>query len=106
MRWLPLILFLYVAADFANPLMPGAVSLEDGWVEAQRRDRPREDGPAVLDGHIRVPSLPAGDLAVLARVSVKATTPRALTHGHGPWRSPVRRGLLESRDPSTPSEAH
>jgi hypothetical protein len=38
---LTLLLFLYVTADFANPLMPGAVSYPNGSVEAVHVERSR-----------------------------------------------------------------
>lgn len=38
---LALLLFLYLAADFTNPLMPGAVSLDHGSVEAVHSERAR-----------------------------------------------------------------
>jgi len=41
MTWgrLALLCLFYVAADFGNPLMPGAVSLADGFVEGVREGR-------------------------------------------------------------------
>ena len=39
MRRLPLLLLLYVTLDFANPLMPGAVSFEAGSIEVVQGDR-------------------------------------------------------------------
>jgi hypothetical protein len=38
---LSILLILYVAADFANPLMPGAVSYPNGSVEAVHVERSR-----------------------------------------------------------------
>jgi hypothetical protein len=38
---LSVLLILYVAADFANPLMPGAVSYPNGSVEAVHMERSR-----------------------------------------------------------------
>ena len=39
MRRFPLLLLLYVTLDFANPLMPGAVSFEAGSIEVVQGDR-------------------------------------------------------------------
>jgi hypothetical protein len=38
-RHLPLLLLLYVTLDFANPLMPGAVSFVAGSIEVVQADR-------------------------------------------------------------------
>jgi hypothetical protein len=39
MRRFPLLLLLYVTMDFANPLMPGAVSFQAGSIEVVQGDR-------------------------------------------------------------------
>jgi hypothetical protein len=39
MRRFPLLLLLYVTLDFANPLMPGAVSFEAGSIQVVQGDR-------------------------------------------------------------------
>jgi hypothetical protein len=38
-RRLPVLLLLYVALDFANPLMPGAVRFDAGSIEVVQADR-------------------------------------------------------------------
>ncbi|HEV8640464.1 MAG TPA: hypothetical protein VGV13_05140 [Methylomirabilota bacterium] len=54
-RWLTVLLFLYVALDFSNPLMPGAVSFDaDDSVEGVRAERPRIDDQDAIG----VPTLP------------------------------------------------
>lgn len=46
---LTLALLAYVALDFANPLMPGAVDLVAGSVAAVRPDRARTDDRTVVE---------------------------------------------------------
>ena len=48
MRRLPLLVLLYVVLDFANPLMPGAVSFERGAVESVPADRVARSPAAVM----------------------------------------------------------
>jgi hypothetical protein len=50
MRWrFPTLVLLYVTLDFANPLMPGAVSFEAGSIEVVQGDRTaRTARPAAL----------------------------------------------------------
>lgn len=41
--WLTLLLAVYLSLDFANPLLPGAVSFDDGpFIEAYRSPRLRD----------------------------------------------------------------
>jgi hypothetical protein len=51
---LALLLVVYVALDFANPLMPGAVSFEGGSVEAVDADGARPAVPVVDLGPVPV----------------------------------------------------
>jgi hypothetical protein len=44
----PLLVLLYVALDFANPLMPGAVRFERGLVESVQADRVARSPAAVM----------------------------------------------------------
>jgi hypothetical protein len=64
LRLLTCILALYIAADLANPLMPGAVTFVDGSVEAVDVERAR-----VLD---RVPDVPAAVSLAGAEVAAPA----------------------------------
>ena len=53
MRRLPLLLLLYVTLDFANPLMPGAVSFEAGSIEVVQGDRTaRAARPAAIPANL------------------------------------------------------
>jgi hypothetical protein len=93
-RHLPLLLLLYLALDFANPLMPGAVRFEAGSVEIVQADRTARaarpaaaparlvaalptvsvlPGDAMLDRPARVPPL-ASILAL--RTARRAPPPR------------------------------
>lgn len=68
---LALLVLLYVALDFANPLMPGAVRLVEGCVEAVQAERGRADsGPAQAD---RPVTADRSD-----RVAVRSVAPRRL----------------------------
>ncbi len=53
MRRFPLLLLLYVTLDFANPLMPGAVSFEAGSIQVVQGDRTaRAARPAVAPARL------------------------------------------------------
>ena len=93
MRYLPLLVLLYVVLDFANPLMPGAVRFESGSVESVQADRAgREVGavvpaPATLRTEDRLPPDPAPLAAMLAPAM------------HDPARRDVRRVPAPRSDP-------
>jgi hypothetical protein len=97
---LTFLLFLYVAADFANPLMPGAVSFPDGAIEALHVERQR-----MADV---VPVVPV----VVSDVRIEAD--RLTWHYPGPtvvdpsapWLVPLRRALLPRPEPPPPSDDH
>jgi hypothetical protein len=54
MRWrFPTLVLLYVTLDFANPLMPGAVSFEAGSIEVVQGDRTAHTArPAALPARL------------------------------------------------------
>src|SRR4029453_1641428 len=94
---LSVLLILYVAADFANPLMPGAVSYPNGSVEAVHVDRLRTaDG---LPGASVVASFERIELAELAPHPTRLMPNRPVM-GHR--LIPARRALLVGPD-SPPS---
>ena len=99
--WLTLLLFLYVAADFANPLMPGAVSYPNGSVEAVRVERSRM--AEVLPRAPVVPSFERIELRDLLWHAPRLTPIRPVT---GLRLIPVRRALLTRPDPPPSSEDH
>jgi hypothetical protein len=47
-RRVPLLVLIYVTLDFANPLMPGAVSFEGGSVEVVPGDRTARVGVSAM----------------------------------------------------------
>jgi hypothetical protein len=97
---LPVVLVLYVAADFANPLMPGAVSFTDGLIQAVRAERAR---PADLPGDL--PGLPV--LAGAEPVSPDVSDPRPTpVRAAARWLAPVRRAAARRRAPPPPVEDH
>jgi hypothetical protein len=57
-RHLPLLLVLYVTLDFANPLMPGAVSFVAGSIEVVQADRTTRAARSVPAPARLVPMVP------------------------------------------------
>jgi hypothetical protein len=98
---LSVLLILYVAADFANPLMPGAVTFLDGSVEAVHVERARfaecTPGTPVLASHERVE---------VARLTCHAPHPAPLPPAAWLRLAPVRRALQVESGPPQPSEDH
>lgn len=78
-RWLALAFLLYVALDFANPMIPGAVTFDpDDTVEAVRAD-----GAAALEQLIVIAPAPAPDAVAPARlVPLVAPAPRTVPGAH------------------------
>lgn len=105
MRRLPLLLLLYVTLDFANPLMPGAVSFEAGSIEVVQGDRTaRPTRPAA------VPASPAAEFSIWAAVPMDATLARPVS---SPFRPSIRALRAVRRAPPqhvaaspSPSEDH
>lgn len=98
---LSVLVILYVAADFANPLMPGAVTFLDGSVQAVHVERARfAEVP---------PALPApascGRVEVL-RLRGYVPSPMPISPIARLWLRPVRHALLVGSAPSPPSEDH
>jgi hypothetical protein len=105
MRWrFPTLLLVYVTLDFANPLMPGAVSFAGGSIEVVQGDRTtravRTAAPARL-----VATPPTSSV-----VAVDATLARS-DRSHPLGRPQVRRRACRSSlphctVPPSPSEDH
>ena len=99
---LALLLILYVSLDFANPMMPGAVSFDpDDSVEAVRPDRSRADGDAAPEAPGPAPERPEPGLLVrLAARPAPGIVP--------PRRAPVlpRFRPARSPDPAPGSDDH
>lgn len=97
---LTLLLFLYVTADFANPLMPGAVTYPNGTIEAVHVERSRmEDVQPVAAVVAFFDSIELADLKWHAPqvTSVRPVTKQRLV--------PARRAL-RARPDSPSSEDH
>lgn len=95
----PALLF-YVALDFANPMMPGAVALDDS-IEGTRVQRMRSETPASLPAPAPAvqrikPALPSPPEA--SRTARMAPRPEHRT----PW----RRAVAPVADPAQPTEDH
>jgi hypothetical protein len=102
MNWyrLTFLLFLYVSADFANPLMPGAVSYANGSIEAVQVERSRmEDVPPVA------PVVAFFDRIDLANLKWRAPQV-TLTHPIRTQRRVPPRRVLPARSDSSSSEDH
>jgi hypothetical protein len=96
---LPVVLLLYVAVDFANPLMPGAVSFTDGSIEIVHAERARVGD---LPGQVpRAPALDGGD--PVGR-SWRPPHPIPIRVAARRWLVPVRRGVPTRPDPPPPIE--
>jgi hypothetical protein len=101
-RRLALFLFVYVTLDFANPLMPGAVRLDGGSVDAVHAERARPLAPSVPVAFIPTPEIVVdGALHVQAR------------RRPDPMSEPCTRTVTRTRhtppsssDPTGPSEDH
>jgi hypothetical protein len=98
---LSVLLILYVAADFANPLMPGAVSYPNGSVQAVHAERSRSAD--VLPAAPIVASFERFELTDLRRDAPRVTPNRPVT---GLRLIPVRRALLTRLDAPPSSEDH
>jgi hypothetical protein len=101
-RRLAPLLILYVSLDFANPMMPGAVSFDpDDSVEAIRPDRSRVDGDAAP-----APPGPAAERLEPSRLVRLAARPAPGIVP--PRRAPVLPRLRPARspDPAPGSDDH
>jgi hypothetical protein len=98
---LSVLLILYVAADFANPLMPGAVTFLNGSVEAVHVERAR-----FLECAPGAPVLAPHEGVEVARLTCPAPHPRPLPPAARLWLVPVPRAQLVESGPPPPSEAH
>ena len=98
---LSVLLILYVAADFANPLMPGAVTFLDGSVQAVHVERARfaEVPPAT-------PALASRGRIEVPRLTRHVPPPMPIPPLAWLWLTPVRHALLGGSAPSPPSEDH
>ena len=72
-RWLALLVGLYVALDFANPMMPGAVQLVDGSLETvagcqHRSAESPAPAPTLLPRHLAAVEPPRAPVPLAARV--------------------------------------
>jgi hypothetical protein len=73
-RWAMLFLVCYLAADFANPLMPGAVNFDaNESVDGVRVERGRSEAPALV---AIVPPSPSGVTVAVALEPREAYTAR------------------------------
>jgi hypothetical protein len=85
-RWLGVVLLLYVSTDFANPLLPGAVQLDPGESIAGVTRGPLEvalDPSPVYAHHPELPALPE-------RPSVARPGSRLVAHPGWRWLLPLR----------------
>jgi hypothetical protein len=98
---LSILLILYVAADFANPLMPGAVSYPKGSVEAVHVERSRTAD--VLPDAPVIASFECVALTELPRYPVRMTASRPVPAHR---RIPVRRARVTCPDAPPSSEDH
>ena len=104
LRGWSVLLILYVAADFANPLMPEAVTFLDGSVQAVHVERARlaevPSAPAV------VPS-PGGGIEA-GRLTRDIPPPMLSASIARFWQTSARHAPLAGSDPSPspPSEDH
>jgi hypothetical protein len=98
---LSVLLILYVAADFANPLMPGAVTFLDGSVEAVHVERVR-----FAEAIPGAPVLAPHECIEVARLTSPAPPPTPLPPAVRLWLVPVPRALLVESGPPPSSEAH
>jgi hypothetical protein len=90
MRRFLLLLVLYVAVDFANPLMPGAVQFDSGTIEVVHADRiVRPVRPGTDPVHV-VAVTPVRS-ATLEVAALDVPAPRPLLAPVLPARRPVRR---------------
>jgi hypothetical protein len=102
-RGLTILLFVYLALDFANPLMPGAVQFAGGFVEVVQADRAR---PEMI--HVAADLAPAS--APLPRPPAQVGPARRSTPDGSVPRNPVAprvwRAPHASSDPPPALEDH
>lgn len=101
-RWLAVLLLAYLALDFANPLMPGAVSFDpDDSVEAVRGGHAPAPDAVSFVGEPLVPAVVRAPppRCSIARAARATRTPRErLAH--------LRRAPAPSATPARSSEDH
>jgi hypothetical protein len=100
-RRLALLLVLYFALDFANPLMPGAVQFVDGSVEVVHADRIRPESVPV---DTTLTYLPAHEQPNLLLRDPRRSAP--ISRDRRDHFVPVRRPLQAPSDSSSSSEDH
>lgn len=100
-RWFTGLLLFYVALDFADPVMPGAVSFLAGSVEAAHiREAPRVTRPSVA---LAAPAVECWK----AVCGVLAPRPLMVSRRSGPAPGvALRRAPMAASDPSAPAEDH
>ena len=98
---LSVLLILYVAADFANPLMPGAVTFLDGSVQGVHVERTRftEVPPAT-------PAPAPRERIEVLRLTRYVLPPMPIAPMAWVWLVPIRKALLVASASSPPSEDH
>ena len=101
MRRFPLLLLLYVTMDFANPLMPGAVSFEAGSIEVVQGDRTARAArpaaaPACLVTAFPISGVPIEATPTLARLASRPSRSRA----HRAVRRPPPKDFASGPSPS------
>lgn len=99
-RHLVLALLCYVSLDFANPMMPGAVTPDDS-VEGTRVQRMRSETPASLPA-----PAPAVQRIEPALPSPPEATRTARMVPRSEHRTPWRRAVAPVADPAQPTEDH
>jgi hypothetical protein len=98
---LSVLLILYVATDFANPLMPGAVTFLEGSVQAVHVERARfaECTPGT-------PVLPSRERIEGVGLTRPVPPPVPMPPVAWVWLMPARHALRVESGPLPPSEDH
>jgi hypothetical protein len=100
-RRFALLLVLYFALDFANPLMPGAVQFVDGSVDVVHADRTRPESVPVDTALTSLPVHEQPNVLVRDPLHFDSISPDRRDHF-----VPVRRPPHAPSDPSSSSEDH
>jgi hypothetical protein len=90
-----LLLLVYITLDFANPLMPGAVSFDRGSVEVVNADRARPTAVVPV-------CIVTSPETVLERLHDVQAVPRPAPSAHRSWEAVIR---IRHAPPSSPDPA-
>jgi hypothetical protein len=100
MRRFPLLLLLYVTMDFANPLMPGAVSFEAGSIDVVQADRTARAARSAAAPACLVTTFPVSDVVPTYATFARPTSLPSSSRAHRAVRRTPRKDFSAAPSPS------